>query len=81
MRLLAIVGLLGISVIGMRMGVVVMVIRAIVHVAVITPRTVVMPERHALAGRNSRQTLNRNGQSQQQDGKKAQESSRHRRQL
>ena len=58
-----------------------MAIGAMVRMILTAGAILVMPVRHALAGRNSRQTLNRDGQSQQQDGKKAQESSGHRWQL
>jgi hypothetical protein len=55
----------------------VMAIRAVVRVVVMAGSILVMPERHALARRNSRQALDRNGQSQQQYSNKPEEGFRH----
>ena len=60
-------------------GMVVVMRLAILCVRVIRRRgaILVMPERRALPGRNSGQTLERDGQGQQGDGEKSEECSRH----
>jgi len=71
------------ALIGVRMSGVVVALRAlqVVRVGLVSTGILMVPEHLALAGRDRRHRLDRNDQGQQQDGKKAGESSRHRRPL
>jgi hypothetical protein len=79
-RLFAVITLLGIARIGMRMRRLIVAIRAglVVRVVVLARAIVVMPHSHALRCGNRRHPLHRDGDGQQQQGKKPEESSRHR---
>jgi len=74
--------LLGRAFIGMRMRGLVVALGALLGVLVILARaTLVMPERHALPRCDSGHALDWDGQGQQQDSKKSEESFGHRRAL
>jgi hypothetical protein len=82
-RLLALITVLGIARIGMGMRRLIVAIRSglVVRVVVLTRTILVMPHSHALRCANRRHPLHGNGDGQQQHGKNAEESSRHRRAL
>jgi hypothetical protein len=74
------VRLLGPALLGVRIGGMVLAIRAIVCV-MLMGNILVMPRGHALPRADRGHPLDRDGQSQQDDRKKSEESSRHRRAL
>lgn len=83
MRLVAVITRLCVACMGMRMRRLLVPIRfgLVVRVVVLTRAILVMPRNHALRCGNRRHPLHRDGDGQQQQGKKAEESLRHRRAL
>lgn len=78
MRALAVV--IGIAAGLMRMRRMIVAVLTIMRVAMAAlPGILMMPERHALTGRNRCQPLDRDGQGQQRDNEKSEEEPRHRR--
>jgi hypothetical protein len=82
MRILAVVAVLDAAAIGVRMGSMVLVIRAVPGVVMVRAASILMvADGHALRGRHRSYALDREGQGKQRDGKEPESPKQHCRKL